>query len=130
MTRLLLRAIAVTMACVIATPAAARDWRRGIWVEVKIKRPKFVFGVQPRNPVTQLPEMTVIRTYVIDADDVRLELKEPTPAPGRSVDALVGDPVTFALEKNTVYIRGDDGTEYRLQVTKRGSPPKDEDRRR
>lgn len=121
---------AIALATTSASVATAdRDWRRGIWAEVKVTRPKFVFGVQPRNPVTQAPEMTLVRTYVIDADGLRLELKEPTPRPGRPVDALVGEPVTFALEKNTVFIRGDDGTEYRLQVTKRGSPPKREDKR-
>jgi hypothetical protein len=113
-----------------ATAAAAdREWRSGIWAEVKVTRPKFVFGVQQRNPVTQAPEMTLVRTYVIQSEDLRLELKEPMPRPGRPVDALAGEPVTFALEKNTVYIRGDDGIEYRLQVTKRGSPPKDEGKR-
>jgi hypothetical protein len=106
--------------------AADREWRRGVWAEVRVTRPKFVFGVQQRNPVTQAPEMTLVRTYVIHADDLRLELKEPNPRPGRPVDALVGETVTFALEKNTVYIRGDDGVEYRLQVTKRGSAPKGE----
>jgi hypothetical protein len=121
---------AIALATTSASVATAdRDWRRGIWAEVKVTRPKFVFGVQPRNPVTQAPEMTIVRTYVIDAEDLRLELKEPTPRPMRPVDALVGEPVTFALEKNTVFIRGDDGTEYRLQVTKRGSPPKREDKR-
>jgi hypothetical protein len=115
----------------VSVAAADREWRRGVWVEVKVTRPKFVFGVQPRNPVTQVPETTLVRTYVIDAEDLRLELKEPTPR-GRPIDALVGEPVTFALEKNTVYVRGDNGTEYRLQVTRRGSPPKgpnDEDKR-
>lgn len=126
------RALLFAIALMIADSSVAsgeRDWRRGTWVEVKITRPKFVFGVQPRNPVTQAPEMTVVRTYVIDAEDLRLELKEPMPRPQRPVDAMVGESVTFALEKNTVYVRGDDGTEYRLQVTKRGSPPKDEDKR-
>ena len=128
MRRACLFAIALAMTSASAA-AADREWRRGIWAEVKVTRPKFVFGVQPRNPVTQAPEMTLVRTYVIAAEDLRLELKEPTPRPGRPVDALVGEPVTFALEKNTVYIRGDDGIEYRLQVTKRGSPPKSEDKR-
>jgi hypothetical protein len=31
---------------------------------------------------------------------------------------VVGEPVTFAVEKNSVYIRDTDGKEYRLRVTK------------
>jgi hypothetical protein len=62
--------------------------------------------------------MREIRTYVIDTDDLRLELKEPTPRPARSIDALVGDRVRFAIDKKTVYVRGAGDTVYRLQVTK------------
>src|SRR5262245_5688554 len=122
--------IASIVVSAMVASAADRAWRRGIWVEVTVKRPRFVIGMQPspRNR-GQSPEMTVVRTYVIDSEDLRLELKEPMPAPLRSVDAMVGDEVTFALEKNTVYVRGTDGIEYRLQVVKRGNPPKEKEQR-
>jgi hypothetical protein len=129
MPRKVLVALSSVLAASFALSAADREWQRGVWAEVTIKRPKFVLGVQPRSRAGQPPVMTVVRTYVIDAEDLRLELKEPSPPPLRSVDALVGEPVTFALEKNTVYVRGADGTEYRLQVTRRGHPPKGEPQR-
>ena len=121
--------VATTVVWSALVSAADREWQRGVWVEVNIKRPRFVIGVQPRNPTTQMPEMTVIRTYVIHAEGLRLELKEPAPAPLRTVDAMIGESVTFALEKNTVYIRGEDGIEFRLLVTKRGDPPKEKPER-
>ena len=106
------------LACSIVV-AADRRWQRGTWIEVKITRPRIVIGVRPKLRPGQTPTMTEIRTYVIDTDDLRLELKEPSPPPQRSVEAMVGHPVTFALEKNTLYVRDDDGTEHRLQVTKK-----------
>ena len=102
-----------------AVETADRHWQRGTWLEVKITRPRIVIGVQPRLGPGQTPTMTEIKTYVIATDDLRLELKEPAPPPSRSVEAIVGQPVTFALEKNTLYVRDSDGTEHRLQVTKK-----------
>ena len=71
--------------------------------------------------------MADIRTYVIETDDVRLELKDVVAVGRRSVDAIPGAPVTFALHKNTVYVRDPDGTEHTLRVTKKvssGTRPK------
>jgi hypothetical protein len=113
-----LGAAAVFLVCSTAG-AADRQWQRGTWIEVKVTRPRIVIGVQPKPTPGQTPTMTEIRTYVIDTVDLRLELKEPSPPPRQSVDAMVGQPVTFALEKNTLYVRDDDGTEHRLRVTKR-----------
>ena len=111
----------VVLLCSIAeADDRPRRWQRGTWSEVKITRPRIVIGVQPKlGPGQTPPTMTLIRTYVIDTEDLRLELKEPSPPPRQSVEAMVGHPVTFALEKNTLYVRDDDGTEHRLQVTKK-----------
>ena len=46
-----------------------------------------------------------VRTYVIETDTLRLELKENTTTDARRIAVMIGAPVTFALEKNTVYIR-------------------------
>jgi hypothetical protein len=105
----------------VGSDAAERKWQKGTWTDVKIDRPRFVIGVQPRpsGPASEAPPMTVIRTYAIETEDLRIELKEPAPPPRRPVDAIVGDAVTFALEKNTLYVRETDGSEHRLQVTKK-----------
>lgn len=115
------------LACTCASPFAAdRYWQQGTWTEVKITRPKVVIGVKPRPEPGQPPRMTEIRSYVITTADLRLEVKEPSPPPRRPVTAIVGLPVTFAVENNIVYVRDDDGTEYKLQLTKREKPRRTE----
>jgi len=102
--------------------AADRYWQQGAWAEVKVTRPKVVIGVKPKPEPGQAQPMTEVRTYVITTADLRLEVTEPSPPRRRQVVAVVGLPVTFAIEGNTVYVRDDDGTEYRLQLTKREKP--------
>jgi hypothetical protein len=69
--------------------------------------------------------MADVRTYVIEADGLRLELEEVVPIGRRSIDVTVGDAVTFALEKDVVYVKDSDGKEHKLRVTKKptASPP-------
>ena len=95
-----------------------RAWQAGTWRGVQIVRPKVVFGV-PRDPRAPAPGIAEVRTYVIETDDLRLELKENTTADARRIDATVGEAVTLALEKNIVYIKEADGGEHRLAVTKK-----------
>ena len=56
---------------------------------------------------------------VIETDGVRLELEDVVPVGRRSIDVTVGDAVTFALEKNVVYVKDKDGKEHKLRVTKK-----------
>jgi hypothetical protein len=107
----------------MASPSAAgreRAWQMGTWRSAQIVRPKVVFGVVRAPRVgSPAPAIAEVRTYVIETDDLRLELKETTTADARRVDAEVAAPVTFALEKNTVYIKEADGAEHKLSVTKK-----------
>ena len=97
-----------------------RAWQTGTWRGVQIVRPKVIFGVtRAPRPGSPAPAIAEVRTYVIETDDVRLELKETTTADARRTDATVGEPVTFALEKNTVYIKELDGSEHKLGVTRK-----------
>ena len=119
------RLIGITLGLVVLlsgiSAGAERQWRKGMWSEVKVTRPRVVIGLQsgPYNRGNQPPAMTEVRTYVIVTEDLRLELKEPNPPPRRSVDALVGELVIFAVEKKNVFVLDSDGTEHRLQLTKR-----------
>ena len=56
--------------------------------------------------------------YVIETDALRLEFKQKGTLDQR-IDAMIGEPVTFALEKNTIYIKDAKGKERRLTVTKK-----------
>ena len=97
-----------------------RAWQTGTWRDVQIVRPKVVFGPAPRPGIGgPAPALAEVRTYVIETDDLRLELKENTRADAHRIDATVGEAVTFALEKNTVYIKVADGAEHKLSVTKK-----------
>jgi hypothetical protein len=96
-----------------------RAWQTGTWFGFDVVRPKIVFGTNRAPQVgTSAPAITEVRTYVIETDTLRLELKENTTADANRLDVTIGGPVTFALEKNTVYIKVEGGHEHRLSVTK------------
>ena len=85
---------------VIGASAADRRWQQGTWTEVNVRA------------------MTDVRVYVIETDTLRVEVKDATQANRRILDAVVGLPVTFAMDKKIVYIRDTDGTEHKLRLTK------------
>lgn len=103
-----------------------RAWQTGTWRDVQIVRPKVVFGLARPGVGSPAPAIAEVRTYVIETDDLRLELKENTTADAHRIDATIGEPVTFALEKNTVYIKDGDGTEHKLGVTRKTTKTKSE----
>jgi hypothetical protein len=111
--------------CFAATAwSAERAWQQGIWREAQTKRARVVFGIAPHNPNsgaprTSPPAAQEVRTYVIETDDLRLELRENTTVDAPRIDVLIGQPVTFALEKNNIYIKDADGREHKLSVTKK-----------
>ena len=113
-------AFAIGMMTVNATAAGPeRAWQTGTWRGVQIVRPKVVFGVTRAPRVgSPAPAIAEVRTYIIETGDLRLELKENTTADAKRVDATVGEPVTFAIEKNTVYIKEAGGAEHKLSVCK------------
>ena len=101
--------------------AAERNWQTGTWREVKVERPRVAFGVQPRDPNSSMPRTEPARetrTYVIETDTLRLELRQDATIDTPRIDATVGEPVTFAIENKAVYIRGEDGKEHKLNVRK------------
>jgi hypothetical protein len=106
--------------------AANRHWQTGTWREAETKRKMLDFGPgsstfdgRPSSP--SMRAMADVRTYVIETDDLRIELEDVVPVGRRSVDVTLGTSVTFALEKNTVYVRDPDGKEHKLRVTRKVS---------
>ena len=103
--------------------SAERAWQTGTWRDAQTKRPKVVFGVAPTNPNgtprVAPPAAQEVRTYVIETDTLRLELKENTTVDAPRLDVLIGEPVTFAIEKNSVYIKDASGKERKLSLTKK-----------
>ena len=54
-------------------------------------------------------------------DNLRLELKQDATVDTPRLDVLVGQEVTFAVEKNSVYVKDAKGHETKLSVTKKTS---------
>ena len=114
---------AVLAAAVFCT-AAERRWQTGTWTDVSVKRQIVDFGPGASGfgrpgAAPAMRAMADVRTFVIETGAVWLELQDVVQVNRRSVEAAVGGAVTFALEKNTVYVRDADGTEHKLRVTKR-----------
>jgi hypothetical protein len=109
--------------------AAARHWQSGTWRDADVTRRMVDFGPGStsfdggRRGTPAMRAMVDVRTYVIEGDGVRLELEEVVPVGRRSIDATVGGSVSFALEKNNVYVKDADGKEHKLRVTKKTSTP-------
>jgi hypothetical protein len=122
------RALLTVVACLFVTTAwsADRVWQIGTWRDAQVQRPKVVFGIAPRDPNSGVPRSSPppsqeIRTFVIETDTLRLELKQNATVDTPRIDAMVGEPVSFALEKNTVYVKDLGGREHRMSVTKKSA---------
>ena len=101
--------------------AAERTWQTGTWRDSKVERPRVLFSVQSRDPNSNLPRTAPareIRTYVIETSALRLELRQDATVDTPRIDVLIGQPVTFALEKKTVYVKDEEGREHKLSVRK------------
>ena len=124
-------AIVLAASLVAVCAAAPRAWQTGTWTDVGIKRQMIDFGPggggfssqpSPTNP--PMRAMAEVHTFVIETQDVRLELQEVVAVGHPSVEAVVGATVTFAIEKNAVYVKHADGSEDKLKVTKKIAKPK------
>jgi hypothetical protein len=101
--------------------AAERDWQNGTWRETKIERPKVLFSVQSRDPNSNIPRTAAareIRSFIIDSSTHRLELRQDATVDTPHIDVLIGQPVVFAIEKKTVYVRDGLGKEHKLSLRK------------
>ena len=101
--------------------AAERVWQKGTWRSESVERPRVLFTTQTRDPNSTLPRTAPareIRNYVIETDTMRLELRQDATVDTPRIDVLIGLPVTFALEKKTVYVKDEEGKEHKLSVRK------------
>ena len=123
------------IAAVSAVAGPKRHWQTGTLVDAGRKHDLAIGGAASRTrppfppggvvPISNgVPE---VGTYVIETAELRLELEAMVPAKGSEFEheVTVGQPVTFALEKNTVYVKLANGREHRLRVVKES--PKKED---
>ena len=121
-------AILLATASIAVGSAAERHWQMGKWTAVSVQRQMIDFGPgvssfdrgRP-NPATNA--MADVHLYTIESDTEHLEIKDVVRVDKRSVDAVVGEPVTFAVEKNTIYIRDGQGIEHKLRIMKKTAKP-------
>jgi hypothetical protein len=104
--------------------AADRHWQTGTWTDVSVTRQMLDFGPGSTpfaggRGAPAMRAMADLRLYVIETNSLRLELKDVVQVGRRSIGAVVGQPVTFAVEKNTVWIRDADGIEHKLRLSKK-----------
>ena len=119
MHRRALLAALLSGAITVAAIAAERQWQKGTWVESKIERPKVLFSAQTRDPNSTVPRMATareIRTFVIDTSTHRLELRQDATVDTPHIDVTVGEPVSLAIEKKTVYVKDNLGREHKLAL--------------
>ena len=124
-------AILCALVSVSVLGAADRHWQTGKWIDVSTKRRMVDFGPgsspfggSGRPSAPTMRAQADVKTYVIETDDLRLELEDVVQVNTRSIDAVIGLPVAFALEKNSVYVRDSDNVEHKLRVTKKTSKPR------
>src|SRR5580692_2799986 len=77
------RALAIVLVVFLSASlawAVDRAWQTGVWKDVQVKRARVVFGVAPGDPNSggrrAPPPTRETRLYVIETDDLRLELKQ------------------------------------------------------
>jgi hypothetical protein len=120
-----MRLLALALALASAVLAAAeRQWQTGTWVDATTKRQMLDFGpgasgFGPPAVGLQMRALADVRVFVIETDRMRLELRDTVPIGKRSIEVAIGTPVTFALEKNTAYVRAENGVEHKFRVTKK-----------
>jgi hypothetical protein len=106
--------------------AAEREWQTGTWSEARVERPRVLFSAQTRDPNSPLPRTAAAResrTYVIETDTLRLELRQEATVDTPRINVLLGQPVTFAVDKKTVYVKDEEGREHRLSLRKQSALP-------
>src|SRR5262245_4927079 len=118
--------IGLLLLALTATAAAAeKQWQMGTWGDVTTSRQLVDFGpgsssfggAKPQSP--SMRAMADVYVYVIETDELHLEMKDVVAVGRRSVDVVPGADVTFAIQKNTVFVRDSDGTEHKLRMTKK-----------
>ena len=118
----------------VTTLVAERHWQTGTWTDVTTKRKLIDFGpgASPFGRAGSQPArraMADVLLFVIETDELRLEMEDTVPIGRRSIEPLVGTAVTFALDKKAVYVRDAEGREHKLRLTKKVDRPRAENGR-
>jgi hypothetical protein len=124
----------VALACAVAglmfsvtAPVCAkpRQWQTGTLVDIDSRRRIVDFGPGSSpfsgQPGPGMRAMADVRVYVIESGDLRLEAEDTVAIGRRTIDAMVGEKVSFAVDKKSVWVLDSAGVEHRLRLTRKGS---------
>ena len=119
--------VTLVLLSAMTLPAAAgtRRWQTGTWCDARTRRTMVDFGPGAtsfdgrQNAPPQMRAMADIRTFIIETGNLRLEIEEVVAVGRPWMEVTPGTPVTFALEKNSVYVRDADGKERKLRLKKK-----------
>ena len=117
--------MAAAIICLLVAGARAeRRWQTGTWSDVSTTRQLVDFGpgqssFGPPNSALSMRALAEVRVFTIDTEEATYELRDTVPITRRSIDVRIGGAATFAVEKNTVYVRDANGTEHKLRLTKK-----------
>src|ERR1700681_4614908 len=94
----------VLMSMAVTSLAAERHWQTGTWGDVTTRRKLIDFGpgASPFGRAGAQPPMRAmadVRTFVIETDELSIEMEDTVPIGRRSIEPVVGTAVTFALDK-------------------------------
>jgi hypothetical protein len=103
--------------------AADHHWQTGTWGDETTERRMVDFGpgssgFGPPRSSPAMRAMADVHRFIIETDDVRLEIEDTVPVGRRSIEVSVGAKATFAVEKSTVYVRDQDG-QHKLRLVKK-----------
>ena len=102
MTRRAILMLLGAFALSIVVAAAEREWQKGTWEDYTVERPRVLFSAQPRDPNNNIPAPPrETRTFVIETDTHRLELRQDATSDTPRIDVFLGQPVLFAIDKKT-----------------------------
>lgn len=127
--------VAMSLVAAAAFAGPKRHWQTGTLVDAGRKHDNAIGGAAmptrlPANPGGVVPPFSgvpEVAVYVIETAELRFELEAMVPAKDSEFehDFIVGQPVTFALEKNSVYVKLANGREQRLRLVKESPRKKD-----
>ena len=117
-------ALLIVLMSAVTSLVAERHWQTGTWGDVTTRRKLIDFGpgASPFGRAGSQPTMRAmadVRQFVIETEELRIEMEDTVPIGRRSIEPVVGAAVTFALDKKAVYVRDAEGREHKLRLTKK-----------
>jgi hypothetical protein len=114
-----MRTLALCAILAVATSVSAetkRDWQDGTWRDSS--RVTDTRGAVAVGPSVVLARR-VSQQFVIETPEYLYVVEQRLKGRSKPLPMTVNGPVRYAIDKDTVYVIGEDGKEYKLDLTKK-----------